>query len=241
MEEDKELKLLVLCGGRGTRVSRISDGKPKSLLNLGADTLIDIVLEHVVKQLPISEAHLLTGFRSEQIEHYYSRNQFKGIKLHFIKEQQPLGTGGAVLNAIGIMGPGNYLIINGDTIIESDLKAFLEYSKKSETDIIIAAFPVPDMSDYGGISVNKNCDLIGFNEKGTSGSGIVNAGIYFFKETESLNSYALSFLQGKHKSLSMEKEILNDETLRKKVWIDWHGRFLDVGTPERFQIAKKCF
>jgi NDP-sugar pyrophosphorylase family protein len=238
MEIEKELKLLVLCGGKGTRVASISNGKPKSLLALGAKTLIDVVLENLVKQLRISEIFMLTGFRSEHIENYYDKGHFEGVKLHFIKEQSPLGTGGAVLNAIQLIGPDEYLVINGDTMIDSDLNVFLKYSRKTHSDITIAAFSVNDMEDYGGIKVDNSFNLIGFMEKRTSGAGLVNAGIYHIKDSHKLRHYLLSYLAREQQELSMEKQILTETTLSKKVWIDLEGKFLDVGTPKRFKDAE---
>jgi len=167
------LKVIILAGGKGKRLRPITDYVPKPLIPIKNISIIEWQIKYL-KKFGISEIIICSGYKTKMIENYLN-NKKLGIKITFSVEDKPLGTGGAIKKAGKKIKDKSFLVINGDTITNIDLKKLI---KKNNT---IAAIQL--RTKFGILQTDKN-KIIKFDEKKEIENLWMNAGIYHLnKET----------------------------------------------------------
>ena len=173
----KSQKLLVLAGGFGTRLRTVVSDVPKPLAPvLGVPFLQYLILSW--KSQGIKEIILLLHYQAEMIKDLVKSMKISGLidglKIEIIVEDEPLGTGGSVLNAVDYLNiQRNFLVVNADTWLGLGLEQIISAGPYS-----IGAVEVADVGRYGGMDIQSG-HVNAFCEKETStGWGWINAGIY---------------------------------------------------------------
>ena len=167
------MKAIILAGGRGKRLRPITDYVPKPLIPIKNIPIIAWQIKYL-KKFGISEIIVCSGYKTKMIENYLN-NQKLGIKITFSVEDKPLGTGGAIKKAGKKIKDESFLVINGDTITNIDLKKLI---KKNNT---IASIQLK--TKFGILQTDGN-KIIKFDEKKEIENLWMNAGIYHLnKET----------------------------------------------------------
>ena len=118
------MKAIILAGGRGKRLRPITDYIPKPLIPIKNIPIIEWQIKYL-KKFGISEVIICSGYKTEMIENYL-KNKKLGIKITFSIENKPLGTGGAIKKAGKKIKDESFLVINGDTITNIDLKKLIK-------------------------------------------------------------------------------------------------------------------
>ena len=167
------MKAIILAGGRGKRLRPITDYVPKPLIPIKNIPIIEWQIKYL-KKFGISEIIVCSGYKTKMIENYLN-NKKLGIKITFSVEDKPLGTGGAIKKAGKKIKDRSFLVINGDTITNIDLKKLI---KKNNA---IAAIQL--RTKFGILQTDKD-KIIKFDEKKEIENLWMNAGIYHLnKET----------------------------------------------------------
>jgi len=167
------LKAIILAGGRGKRLRPITDYVPKPLIPIRNIPIIEWQIKYL-KKFGISEVIICSGYKTKMIENYLN-NKKLGIKITFSIENKPLGTGGAIKKAGKKIKDNSFLVINGDTITNIDLKKVM---KKENS---IASIQL--RTKFGILQTEQN-KIIKFDEKKEIMNLWMNAGIYHLnKET----------------------------------------------------------
>ena len=118
------MKAIILAGGRGKRLRPITDYVPKPLIPLKNIPIIEWQIKYL-KKFGISEVIICSGYKTKMIENYLN-NKKLGIKVTFSRESKPLGTGGAIKKVGKKIKDKSFLVINGDTITNIDLKKLIK-------------------------------------------------------------------------------------------------------------------
>ncbi|MGC8969772.1 MAG: nucleotidyltransferase family protein [Conexivisphaera sp.] len=172
---------LILAGGQGKRLRPYTDSVPKPLLELREGyTILDKQLGDL-EAAGVRRVVLLVGYLGELIERRYG-SRWNGLEILYSREDQsrPLGTWGALRNAVeslGLSGPA--LVTNGDIVTDADLRAWPRTDKYLAT--ILA---VPMRSPYGILEISGS-DVVGFREKPIL-PHYVNGGIYLVRDLAEL-------------------------------------------------------
>ena len=167
------MKAIILAGGRGKRLRPITDYVPKPLIPIKNIPIIEWQIKYL-KKFGISEIIVCSGYKTKMIENYLN-NKKLGIKITFSVEDKPLGTGGAIKKAGKKIKDRSFLVINGDTITNIDLKKLI---KKNNA---IASIQLK--TKFGILQTDGN-KIIKFDEKKEIAELWMNAGIYHLnKET----------------------------------------------------------
>ena len=167
------MKAIILAGGRGKRLRPITDYVPKPLIPIKNIPIIEWQIKYL-KKFDISEVIICSGYKTEMIENYL-KNKKLGIKITFSIENKPLGTGGAIKKAGKKIKDKSFLVINGDTITNIDLKKLI---KKENS---IASIQLK--TNFGILQTDKD-KIMKFDEKKEIENLWMNAGIYHLnKET----------------------------------------------------------
>jgi len=157
-----------LAGGRGKRLRPITDYVPKPLVPLNNIPIIDWQIKYL-KKFGIKEVIICTGYKTEMIQHFLSVKDNFGIDITFSVEKVPLGTGGAIKQAAKSIKDKSFVVINGDTITNIDLKKLL--TKKNA----VAAI---ELRTKFGIMETVDDKVTKFREKKEIPDVWMNAGIY---------------------------------------------------------------
>lgn len=176
------MKALILIGGRGTRLRPFTCDTPKPLLPVVNRPFLRYQLEALPRH-GIREAVLCTSYRPEAFRRALGDGRETGLKLSFVNERRPLGTGGAVRNAERHID-GTVLILNGDILSTFDIGAFLRSHHRARADVSIALTRVKDPTVYGLVETNPDGRIKRFLEKPSwdeINCNTVNAGAYLFE------------------------------------------------------------
>ena len=165
------MKAIILAGGRGKRLRPITDYIPKPLIPINNIPIIEWQIKYL-KKFDISEVIICSGYKTEMIESYLKKKKL-GIKINFSIENKPLGTGGAIKKAGKKIKDKSFIVINGDTITNIDLKKLI---KKENS---IASIQLK--TKVGILQIDEN-KIIKFDEKKEITNLWMNAGIYHLKK-----------------------------------------------------------
>jgi len=165
------MKAIILAGGRGERLSPITDYVPKSLIPIKNIPIIEWQIKYL-KKFGVNEVIICTGYKTNMIENYLSMKNI-GIKIKFSVEKTPLGTGGAIKMAGKMINDKSFFVINGDVLTNIDLRKLL---KKPNS---IASIEL--RTKFGTLETNGN-KILKFREKKEIPNLWMNAGVYYLQK-----------------------------------------------------------
>jgi len=223
---------IILCGGAGLRLKSVTGDAPKSLASIGKRPFLEILLSQL-RRHGFDKVILAVGYQSDLIRSHFG-DQVGAVKIFYSIESTPLGTGGALRNALDLMTSDTALIMNGDSYTDADLRSFLMEHQGSNADVSVVVVPADGRRDCGLVSVGSGERVLGFKEKQSSlGKQYVNAGIYL------VSKQILSEIPT-GTPVSLESEMFPRWLSEGKHVQAFHhaGQCIDIGTPERFQSAQ---
>lgn len=223
------MEAIVLAGGFGTRLrSRLADA-PKAMAPIRGRPFLKTILDQLLNA-GCGRIVLSVGYLHHVIVETFG-DEYRGIPLHYVIESTPLGTGGGIRRALTEAVESSVLVLNGDTYLDVNLPELLYKHASFGRPITMTVTEVKDVSRYGGVLIERE-HITGFIEKGRTGQGWINAGIYAIDRN-------FPWPKNLPMSFSFEKEILGAflDILRPGV-VRCSGKFLDIGTPEDFDRAQ---
>jgi D-glycero-alpha-D-manno-heptose 1-phosphate guanylyltransferase len=224
------IDVLILCGGLGTRLSRVIPDRPKGLAPVGGKPFLDILVDDLLQQ-GFQRTIFCVGHLKEQIIERYQSH--KDAEFLFSQEDMPLGTGGAILNALPLIRSHLVLIINGDSICPVNFAEFHEFHLDKLASVSLVLARPEGRHDAGEVSLNDAQQIESFIEKSKSIASecFINAGIYLIKRD-------VIELQALAPPFSLEYDVL-PELVRTKPCFGFvvKSRLVDIGTPERYLKA----
>ena len=228
MSESAIRQVIVLVGGKGTRLGAISSQIPKPLLPIaGERPFLDYLLE-MVERHGYRDLVLLAGHRGEKVEAAYEGRTIGGAQVRVIRESSPLGTGGALTMARDIL-EDRFVMMNGDAIFDINLRALERAARKRGAIATLALRVVPDAARYGRV-LEKGGKVTAFLEKDASrlGPGMINCGIYVLRRE------ILDFIS--QSPCSLERDVFPALVERGEISAcEFVGYFLDIGLPETLE------
>src|SRR5918911_3009846 len=222
------MQALILAGGEGTRLRPLTTTVPKPVVPLVDRPFVAFMLEwlqrHGVDDVVMSCGHLASGVRN-----VLGDGTALGIKLRYVEEPRPLGTGGALKYAEPLLGE-RFLMLNGDVLTDLDLTAQIAQHERTGARGTLALTPVEDPSAYGLVRTGPDGAVRGFVEKPAPDqidTHNISAGIYVLERS------VLDMLEPEQPA-SIERDVfprLVGDGLYAYVG---DGYWLDIGTPERY-------
>lgn len=170
---------IILVGGKGTRLASVIKDVPKPMASLDdGRPFVDVIVKRLKAQ-NINRIFMATGHLAQSIHEYYKGDS----QVICIKEDMPMGTGGAVLNAIHAIDDLSdpFYVLNGDSFYPFDLSAF---DKAPCGTVLLGVVDMGDSARYGTVDIDKNDEITSFVEKtGDHKQGFVNAGVYCVRKS----------------------------------------------------------
>lgn len=224
------MEALILVGGLGSRLKDVVKGTPKPLAEISGKPFLTWVLDFLAKQ-GISRVVLATGYMSEKIKNTIGLS-WGSMTVDYVFEEELLGTGGAIKNALQHIKNNSFFILNGDTWLNLNYCDFMDEVMQSDCDLGIALTKIQNSSRYGSVKLDDKY-ITDFYEKNLISAGYINAGVYFVKNKEKL-TFPLDHV------FSFEKDVLISLAKKRKIlgFIKTSG-FVDIGVPEDYFKAKQ--
>jgi len=216
---------IILAGGLGTRIRDLFPNTPKCMVPVSGRPFLDYLLLKLSDQ-GIEKVILSVGYKKQIIRNHYG-DMFKNLSIVYSDESEPLGTGGAIKLALKHCDQESCLILNGDSYLNFNMNEFFLKNNLSQINVLVVM--VNDRSRYGALSIDDISGDISF-EKGVSGPGYINAGIYI------LNHDLFNDID--EPSFSFENKILAKGINNQNCNLIYsNSEFIDIGMPEDFQRA----
>ena len=226
------MKAVVLAGGLGTRLRDAVPDLPKPMAPVAGRPFLACVLDALVRD-GYTEIVLSVGYRWEAIAEYFGQ-RYRDAALSYSVESEPLGTGGAVAHAFaeaGLAPRESALVLNGDTFLDIDFATLRSWHARAPDTAGMVLRRVADTARYGSVEVSDGI-VTGFAEKGRSGPGLINAGVYQLPA----DIFSRFGLAGR---FSLEADLLQRHcaALRVRAW-PTDAYFIDIGVPEDYARAQ---
>ena len=227
------LDVLILCGGLGSRLHSVISDRPKGLALIKGQPFLDILVETLVKS-GFQRFIFCVGHLKEQIvEHFESRKEAKFL---FSEESFPLGTGGAIKNAIPLVTSDTLLVINGDSYCTVDYEKLIQFHNERNSSATFVLSKSPARDDGGRVLIDYKNRVEHFHEKNSTkemNGSFINAGIYLLKQ-DSIKATDLE------PPFSLEYDFFPSLINSKSCYaFITNSQLVDIGTPERYLDANK--
>ena len=225
------MEAIVLAGGFGTRLRKVVSDLPKPMAPVAGRPFLEILLKSL-EDKGFCHVVLSLGYMADVVVSHFGEH-FGGIELSYEIEEEPLGTGGAIRQALAHCKEDHVFVFNGDTFLDLEVDEVELKWQQKRTPIIVAC-NVGDASRYGRLDI-KNGHVVGFSEKGVLGGGLVNAGCYVLPIDIFENTYT-------EKKFSFETDYLVDASILKSfIYFESKAQFIDIGVPEDYLRAQHLF
>ncbi|MDQ7857334.1 MAG: nucleotidyltransferase family protein [Armatimonadota bacterium] len=170
------MQAIILAGGRGERLRPYTEDRPKPMVEILGVPILAYQL-HWLQTQGIVEVVMACGYRHEVIRDYFGTGEKWGLRIAYAVEEQPLGRGGAIRRAYGLLAGAPELVLatNGDVITNLRLGPVVAHHQHSGG--LATLVLTPYISQYGLVEVNAEDRVIAFHEKPTLPYW-VNAGVY---------------------------------------------------------------
>jgi D-glycero-alpha-D-manno-heptose 1-phosphate guanylyltransferase len=225
---------IILAGGAGSRLKGVIDDVPKPMAPVNGRPFLEYQLDYL-ERWGMKKVILSVGYKKEIIKEYFG-DHYKSVELIYSEEEEPLGTGGAILSAMKLASAFSVFVLNGDTYFDVNLQKLDDFRKIKETDLCISLRYEINPDRFGLVEFDNNNRITKFFEKAEGpDEGYINGGLYLVRR-----EYLLRF--GLPEKFSFEADFLQKYYQTE----EFHGLrcfsyFRDIGVPEDYQKAQDEF
>jgi dTDP-glucose pyrophosphorylase len=226
-EYELPLRAVVMAGGFGTRLRPLTDELPKPMLPVGNRPLLELIVEQL-RDAGIRQVNVATHYKGEVISDHFRDGQDFGVDIRYVKEDQPLGTVGALSLLEDSDEP--LLVINGDILTRVDFRAMLHFHREHNADLTVAVRQYELNVPYGVVDTD-GVAVRGILEKPVV-KQFINAGIYLLNP-----AVRLMIPNRQHYDIpELIQRLLKED--RTVVCFPIREYWLDIGKADQYDQAK---
>jgi D-glycero-alpha-D-manno-heptose 1-phosphate guanylyltransferase len=225
------LTAIILAGGLGTRLKDVLPNLPKPMAPILGRPFLEYLMDYWINQ-GVNHFILSVGYQKKIIMNHFS-NEYHGALIEYSEENTPLGTGGGLLKASKNLSD-SFLLLNGDTFIEVDLKKMINFHLNKKSDWTLSIIKLDQTERYMGIEMDNNGKIISFNSTKGQNFQLVNGGVYLINPSIFKNKELSHDV-----NISLEDKLLPEFSASggNLFGIECLGKFIDIGVPEDYYIA----
>lgn len=231
----KKYIAVVQAGGKGTRMRELTrDQIPKPMLMLNGKPMIQWQIENIARY-GIREFVIITGYLGKKIAEYFGDGTSLGVRISYIREEEPLGSAGALYFLKDKTEIKDFLLVFGDVMFELDWSRMIDYHEKHKGKASVLVHPNAHPYDSDLLTVDEKGRITGIDSKNQKREywydNCVNAGVYIFSKN-------IMDMFNKPRKMDLEKDILTGLIEQKEAYGYHTSEYVkDAGTPERFKRA----
>ncbi|CAN5375381.1 NDP-sugar synthase [soil metagenome] len=225
------MKAILLAGGKGTRLRPLTVHTPKPIVPILGRPFLYYQIDLLRQVQEIDEVILSLNYQPRRIEEIFGEGEGLGLRLRYVVEPVPLGTGGAVRYA-GDSLTDSVVVFNGDVLTQVDLGAVLRLHRERKAKATIVLTPVENPRAYGLVETDADGNVSRFLEKPGDSEitcNTINAGIYVL-EPETFERIP------KDTAWSIERSFFPSLIERGETFVAFvhDGYWIDIGTPAKY-------
>lgn len=229
------MKALIQAGGAGTRLKSITGDLPKPMVKINGKPILEWQLLSLALS-GVKEAVIVIGKNGDSIPSYFGNGERFGLSIRYIKEEQPLGTAGA-LAYIKEDFNEDFFVVFGDLMLDVDWGRFLSFHKEKKSALTSFAHPNSHPFDSDLLVVDEESKILSIDSKNNVRDyyyeNLTNAGLYV------ASPEVFSFVDEPRK-IDFEKDLLSAFIKEGKAYAYRSSEYVkDCGTPERFSAVNQ--
>lgn len=223
------LDALIMAGGEGSRLRPLTESTPKPLLKIGDKSIIERNIERL-RLFGVRNIYISIRYLGQQLKQYIGDGAQRGVQIHYVEEDEPLGTIGAASLVNGLTHE-TLLVMNSDILTNIDFEDFYQTHIESEAQMSVASVPFKVKVPYAVLETSDNA-VISFVEKPTY-TYYSSGGIYL------INRDMLRVIPRGRKYDATD--LMRDVMKQGNTLINYPllGYWLDIGRPDDFKKAQE--
>ena len=222
------MKVIILAGGSGTRISEYTKTIPKPMIKIKKKPLIHRIMEHYSKY-GHNDFFIALGYKGHIIKDYFKKKKFTNWNINLIETGRNTMTGGRLKKFEKIMKNETFMLTYGDGLSDVNINNLINFHKKNKKIATLTAVHPP--ARFGELKLKKN-KLVEFNEKPQLTDGWINGGFFVFNEK------IFKYLTNKNSML--EREFIQRLIKKKNIAAYKHESFwMCMDTSRDKQVLEK--
>ena len=221
--------VFIMAGGFGTRLRPLTDNCPKPMLPVGEKPILQHTIERM-KQQGFRNFFISTHYLPEKIREHFGDGRSLGVKISYVHEEKPLGTGGA----LGLLPSGNFeiplILLNGDILTDLDFAAILDSHSVKAADATMCLREQETSFAYGVVETEGD-KVVRMVEKPTY-RHLINTGIYVLSP---------SCVKSVKKDAQVDLPTLLERRIRAGNEVNayvFYGKWVDIGQMDDYLRAQ---
>ena len=206
------MKVLILAGGFGTRLSEYTDNIPKPMIPIGGRPIIEHIMS-IYSKYQVNEFVVALGYKGDVIKDYFSKNKNRNRKVELVETGSETLTGGRIKRLKKYFNE-TFFLTYGDGVSDINIKKLLEFHKNHNKILTVTAVRPP--ARFGYLSLDGD-NVKNFSEKVYKGDNWINGGFFV------ANPRLFDFIEGD--STIFEKEPLENLTKERQLKAFKHEGF----------------
>lgn len=220
---------MILCGGRGERLRGALGDRPKALAPVRGRPFLEWLILALANH-GFRRVVLATGYRGDAIAQTLGDGRRLGVELVYSREEEPLGTGGALRLAAASTAGTPLLVVNGDSYCRFEPERMRRRHGERAARATLWLQRRPDAPRYGSVDLAEDGAIVRFAEKASTGSGAFSCGVYLI-ERSVIDAIPAD------RMVSLEHDVFPSLAGAGLYGVVGEGAFLDIGTPESLAKA----
>lgn len=225
------MKAILLAGGKGTRLRPLTVHTPKPIVPIFNRPFLHYQIDQLRQVPDVDEVILSLNYQPRRIEEVFGEGEGLGLRVRYVVEPMPLGTGGAIRYA-GDQLTDSVIVFNGDVLSQVDVNAVLALHRERKAKATIVLTPVENPRAYGLVETDARGNIQRFLEKPGDNEitcNTINAGIYIL-EPDTFERIP------KDTAWSIERSFFPSLIERGETFVAYidHGYWIDIGTPAKY-------
>ena len=241
------MKVVLMAGGRGTRISELFPDIPKPLIPIDSIPVLEREIISLRNQ-GFTDIILTIGYMAEKIQEYFGNGEKWGVKIEYFVEEKPLGNAGALFF---LDLKDDFLLLNADAVFDVDFNRMVEFHKQHGGLVTLFTHPNSHPYDSGLIIAGENGNvekwLAKEDERPLYYKNRVNAGLHVISpkalELSGIKKEEIGKeIDGKVKKVDLDRQILKPLCGTGTMFCYDSPEYVkDMGTPERFHQVEEDF
>jgi len=223
------MKVVIMAGGKGTRVSSIASDIPKPMIPICGKPILEHQIE-CLKKNSLTEIILVIGHLGEIIKNYFGNGKKFNCNITYYNETDPLGTAGALYKLKHLSD--DFILLNGDIIFDIDFSRMINFHREKNAHVTLAVHPNSHPYDSAVLFSNGNNQVtrwLNKEDERTYYKNQVNAGIHI------LSSEFLKNCPQSKEKVDLDRDMLKPSISGGKIFAYSTPEYIkDMGTPERY-------
>jgi len=204
------MQVVVLCGGKGTRLSEFTEQLPKPLIEVGGKPVLLRIME-TYAHYGHKDFILCLGYKGDKIKEYFKNN--KSFNIDFVDTGLDSSKAERIMKAKDYVKGDDFFVTYGDDLSDVDINKLLKFHLKNRKIVTLTAVDL--LSPFGVLEVNKKNEVVRFREKPKL-DYLMNGGFYVF------NKKIFNWIKKGH---DLEKETFEELAKKKMICAFYHKGF----------------